>query len=72
MYVHADEYAHYDPDRPEEHRHHDVGSDVGITAKYNTAVDFSDFILAYADYNKIIQSLNVKHNDLGNHVINWI
>ena len=48
----TDEYAFYDPDRPEEHRHHDNVSDVEITAKYDTAVDFSGFTMNDDDCNK--------------------
>ena len=36
----TDEYVFYHPDRPEEHRHQDIGSDLRITAKYDIAVDF--------------------------------
>ena len=65
-------YAFYDPERPEKHRHYDIGSAMGITVKYDTAVDFSGFTMTGDNYNKIMQSLNVKQNGLCNYLIHWI
>ena len=50
----TDEYSFYDPDRPEEHRHHDIGSDLAIAAKYNTSVYLFGFATMDDDYNKIM------------------
>ena len=49
----ANEYAFYDPDSPEAHRCHNVERDLGISAKYDTAVDLSSFTMTDDDYNKI-------------------
>ena len=47
----------YDPDRSEEHRHYDIRSNLGITSKYSTTVDFSGFKMTNDNYNKILESL---------------
>ena len=65
----TDEYAFYYPDRPEKCSHHEIGSDMGITARYDLAFDFFGFTVTDDDYSKFMQSLNVKHNELCNHVI---
>ena len=44
---------------------------MGITAKYNTALDLSGFTMT-DDYNKIMQSLNGKKNEVCNHVMHWV
>ena len=44
---------------------------MGITVKYDATVDFSGFTMMHDGYNKIMQSLNVKQNELCNHVIHW-
>ena len=67
--IHED--AFYDPERPRKYGHHDIESEFGITAKYNTTVDFSGFRIT-DEYNKIMQSLNVKQNELCDYVIHWI
>ena len=63
------ENAFCDPDRHEEHRHLDIGSDLGIIIKYSEPVDFPGFTMTDDDYNKIMQPLNVKQNELCNDVI---
>ena len=53
--AYMDEYVFYDPDGPEKHRHHDIGSHMGITANYDTVVDISSFTMTGDDdYNKLM------------------
>ena len=50
----TEEYIFYDLDRPEEHRHHDIGSDLGITTKYIMTVNVSGFTATDGNYNKVV------------------
>ena len=43
-----------------------------VISKYDSAVKLSDCTVSDDDYNKIMQSLNVKQNELCNHVIHGI
>ena len=67
-----DDYTLYDPDRPEDHRQHDIRCDMGITIKCNTEMDCTHFKMTSDDYSNIVQSLNQKPNELCCHGMHLI
>ena len=67
-----DEYGFFDPDQPQEHRHYDIGNDMGFEENYATEVDCSTTPIADEEYTKLMQTLNLRQSEICAHVMQWI
>ena len=67
-----DDYGFFDPDRPEEQRHYDIGHDMGMGEKYATEVNCSTAPMPDEEYVELMQSLNLRQNEICAHVMQWI
>ena len=67
----ADQYVHFNPDRPTEHRHYDISEEVGVAARTIDVKNHANRI-EDDDYYKLIRSLNNKQREFFLHVLTWI
>ncbi|KAK3090521.1 hypothetical protein FSP39_012459 [Pinctada imbricata] len=67
----AQEFIHFNPDRPIEHRHYDLGADLGVAANV-PCVECQSDRLSDEEYLKLLRALNVKQREFFNHVLHWI
>ena len=67
----AEQYVHFNPDRPVMHKNYDIGQDIGISQKplgpNSMAARMNE-----ADYHQLIRSLNIKQRQFYHHVLTWI
>ena len=66
------EYAFFDPERPIQQQNYDIGYDIGQDVPYQTEVDCSGTKISEDEYMKLMQSLNLKQNELCTHVFQAI
>ena len=66
------EYAFFDPERPIQQQNYDIGYDMGQDVPYQTEVDCSGTKISEHEYMKLMQSLNLKQNELCTHVLQAI
>ncbi|CAC5405014.1 unnamed protein product [Mytilus coruscus] len=67
----SEQYVHFNPERPTEHRLYDMSSEVGIEAR---TVEFTNHAnrISESDYFPLIRSLNKKQWEFFHHVVTWI
>ena len=67
----SEQYVHFNPERPLEHRQYDLGSDIGASTSVPCIECHSDR-LSDDEYLKLIRSLNIKQREFFTHVLHWI
>ncbi|XP_062616288.1 uncharacterized protein LOC134278001 [Saccostrea cucullata] len=67
----SENYVQFNPERPIEQRHYDIGSDLGIPSTRQITEE-SSVRLPDNEYLKLLGSLNVKQREFFNHVLQWI
>ena len=65
------EYVHFNPDRPVEQRHYDIGSEIGV-ATSTACVECHSERIPDDQYLEIMRSLNFKQREFFNHVLHWL
>lgn len=67
----SEQYMHFNPERPADHRNYDIGQDLGIA---NTTVEITSHGKRIPDdeYHNLIKCLNVKQREFFQHIITWI
>jgi len=64
----AEQYVHFNPDRPVMHKNYDIGQDIGISQKplgpNSMAARMNE-----ADYHQLIRPLNIKQREFYHHVL---
>lgn len=67
----AEQYIHFNPDRPTDHTNYDLGDDLGVA---NTTVEITGHAKGMAEYefHDLIRCLNVKQREFFQHVITWV
>ncbi|CAC5376968.1 unnamed protein product [Mytilus coruscus] len=67
----SEQYVHFNPDRPTEHRLYDMSREVGIEARIVELTNHANRI-SESDYFALIRSLNKKQWEFFQHVITWV
>ena len=65
------EYVHFNPDRPVEQRHYDIGTEIGV-ATSTACVECHSERIPDDQYLEIMRSLNFKQREFFNHVLHWL
>ena len=64
------EYVHFNPDRPVEQRHCDIGAEIGVATSTACVACHSERI-PDDQYLEIMRTLNFKQREFFNHVLHW-
>ncbi|VDI64135.1 Hypothetical predicted protein [Mytilus galloprovincialis] len=67
----SEQYVHFNPDRPTEHRLYDMSREVGIEARTVELTNHANRI-SESDYFALIRSLNKKQWEFFQHVVTWV
>ncbi|VDI23873.1 Hypothetical predicted protein [Mytilus galloprovincialis] len=67
----SEQYVHFNPDRPTEHRLYDMSREVGIEARTVELTNHANRI-SESDYFDLIRSLNKKQWEFFQHVVTWV
>ncbi|XP_052095177.1 uncharacterized protein LOC127730440 [Mytilus californianus] len=67
----SEQYVHFNPDRPTEHRLYDMSHEVGIEARTVELTNHANRI-SESDYFALIRSLNKKQWEFFQHVVTWV
>ncbi|XP_076105470.1 uncharacterized protein LOC143073656 [Mytilus galloprovincialis] len=67
----SEQYVHFNPDRPTEHRLYDMSREVGIEARTVELTNHANRI-SETDYFGLIRSLNKKQWEFFQHVVTWV
>ncbi|VDI25237.1 Hypothetical predicted protein [Mytilus galloprovincialis] len=67
----SEQYVHFNPDRPTEHRLYDMSREVGIEARTVELTNHANRI-SESDYFDLIRSLNKKQWEFFKHVVTWV
>ncbi|XP_071176458.1 uncharacterized protein [Mytilus edulis] len=67
----SEQYVHFNPDRPTEHRLYDMSREVGIEARTVELTNHANRI-SESDYFALIRSLNKKQWEFFKHVVTWV
>ncbi|VDI71350.1 Hypothetical predicted protein, partial [Mytilus galloprovincialis] len=67
----SEQYVHFNPDRPTEHRLYDMSREVGIEARTVELTNHANRI-SERDYFDLIRSLNKKQWEFFQHVVTWV
>ena len=65
------EYVHFNPDRPVEQRHYDIGAEIGV-ATSTACVECHSERIPDDQYLEIMRTLNFKQREFFNHVLHWL
>ena len=65
------EYVHFNPDRPVEQRHYDIGAEIGV-ATSTACVECHAERIPDDQYLEIMRTLNFKQREFFNHVLHWL
>jgi hypothetical protein len=67
----AEQYVHFNPDRPTQHKNYDIGQDIGICQR---PLETSTLAIRMneVDYHRLIRTLNIKQREFYHHVLTWI
>ena len=65
------EYVHFNPDRPVEQRHYDIGTEIGV-ATSTACVECHSERIPDDQYLEIMRTLNFKQREFFNHVLHWL
>ncbi|CAC5416146.1 unnamed protein product [Mytilus coruscus] len=67
----SEQYVHFNPERPTEHRLYDMSREVGIEARTVELTNHANRI-SESDYFALIRSLNKKQWEFFQHVVTWV
>ncbi|XP_061178430.1 uncharacterized protein LOC133187077 [Saccostrea echinata] len=70
-FLESENFVQFNPERPIEQRHYDIGSDIGIPSTRQITEE-SSVRLPDKEYLKLLGSLNVRQREFFNHVLQWI
>ncbi|XP_053405183.1 uncharacterized protein LOC128558914 [Mercenaria mercenaria] len=69
--VESEAFVYFNPDRVAEHRHYDIGIELG-SACSNARVESNEILLPEEEYLELLRCLNTNQRRFYNHVIHWI
>ena len=67
----SEQFVHFNPDRPLEHRRYDLGADIGASTSVPCVECHNDRV-SDEEYLKLIRSLNIKQREFFTHVLHWV
>lgn len=69
--VDAEKYIHFNPQRPTEHRHYDIGRELDMSTASSDLITHAKRI-GDNDYFQLLRCLNLKQREFFQHVLTWI